>query len=391
MSLIRFNDCVQPINTELYIFLLAMTDNAHDSSDEFPPFVDIVQLESQLQSEDAPSKDEQDDLSPGHCQLWVNWHFFVLPGLMREMQISGKKKEELDFQDVDRFVPKTRLGRQLGVMQYVLREEGKLLIEELLCIDVVLGRIRSFSPSMPGVDRYDEMGVLQLHHGLRQFVQDFFSLTPKQRRKILTDFENAGHFSYEISHLIKRLENLSDIPKAKKRPSNSLPQSKDARVWPDGLAGRDLELFKLLSGIESTSPRNQALSVLNFILPNAPSSDAASEGAPAPIRFEPGDKERIARLLKRFPSLKNRYPYLLKMIENGIPAEKFNAESDNQEHYYNGALPTYFFFPSVLADPPKKPEVQNWFSNRFVKWGIIIAVICSLIKIAGILLSAWVK
>ncbi|MBO4453411.1 MAG: hypothetical protein J5793_05695, partial [Clostridia bacterium] len=67
-------------------------------------------------------------------------------------------------------------------------------------------------------------------------------------------------------------------------------------------------------------------------------------------KLEPGDKKRVARLLKRFPALNNRYPYLLKMIENRIPQEKFNASSDNQEYLYSDWLSSSFIFPSVLAD-----------------------------------------
>lgn len=383
-----------PPNRIIY-FLPAMSDNnpesSNDSSNDSRPFVDVVQLESQLQSEGSLSKDEEEDLSSEHCQSWVYWHLFVLPGIMREIESGGKKKEDVDFHDFDRFIPKTKLGRQLGVLQYVLREEGRLLIEELLCIDVALNRIRSFSPHMVGIDHYDEMGVLQLYHGLRRFIDEFFLLSPKQRRKVLADFESAGHFSYEIMKLINRLENLTDIPRAKRKSAKTLSQGKPDRIWPDGLADRDLELFKLLSGIESISPRNQALSVLNYILPDEPASDAPREDASAPIQFEPGDKERIERLLKRFPSLKNRYPYLLKMVEKGIPAEKYNADSNHQGFFSSSSLPLNFYIPSILVDPPAEPDVQKGVSNGLMKWWVIIAVIGALIKMATILFNAWVK
>ena len=366
-----------------------MCENNHESSEEFPQFIDIRQLESQLQSEKFSSEDKADeDSASNQCQSWVNWYFFIIQGCLHELQ-NKAKKEDFDSSEFDRFVPQTKLGRQIGVMHYVLHEGGKIYIEEMLFIDVVLRRIRSFSPNMIGIDRYDEMGVLQLHHGLRHFVEDFFSLSPKKRLSVLADFENAGHFAPEIIQLINRLKNLASIPKAK--PDVSLSQDNATRIWPNKLTGRDLELFKLLSGIESTSPRNQALSVLNFILPEEPASTSSHEDLSEPIRFEPGDKERIERLLKRFPALKNRYPYLLKIIENDIPAEKYNANSDNFGHLYNSVLPSTLLFPTVLLDAPKESANQNGFSNRFVKWGMIIAVLCSLLKLAGILFNAWVK
>ena len=137
------------------------------------------------------------------------------------------------------------------------------------------------------------------------------------------------------------------------------------------------------------SPRSQALSVLNYILPEE--SSEASDSQPTPIRLESGDKKRVAHLLKRFPCLMNRYPYLLKMIEDEIPAEKFNASSDDSEYKYNNFAPFSLSFPSVLDDFSKKSTNQSWFSNRFVKWGVIIAVLGSLIKLAGILLNALIK
>ncbi len=374
-----------------------MPENNQESFDEVQPIVDFQQLELELQCDDDSSEDEEKDIVSEKCRLWTNWYVFIVPARIREIQSkirnendsqdSSDSQETQDSQDpYERFVPKTKTGRQIGVMNYVLHEEGNINIEEMLYIDVVLSRIRSFGPQMAGVDRYDDMGIRHFRCDFRHFVEDFFSLSFKKRQKALEDFKEIGAFCSEINQAAKRLENLANIPMAKKTPEKSSGQEKTVRTWPDGLAGRDLELFKLLSGIETMSPRSQALSVLNYILPEE--SSEASDSQPTPIRLEPGDKNRVAHLLKRFPCLRNRYPYLLKMIEDEIPAEKFNANTDDSEYKYNNFVPFSLSFPSVLEDIQKESANQSWFSNRVVKWGAIIAVLCSLIKLAGILFNA---
>lgn len=383
-----------------------MTDNAPESFDDVQPIADFRQLESQLHCQDEVSKDKEDEIPTEKYLLWTNWNFFIVPGRIIEMQCKkpnedGSKDSQHsdDSPNYDRYIPRTKTGRQIGVMNYVLHEEGNISIEETLYIDVVLHRVKSFSPQMAGVDRYDDMGIRRLRNDFRRFVEEFFALPPKKRKGALAGFEEIGAFSPEIAQAVNRLKNYVDIPKAKKTSVNV--QGKLVRCWPDGLTGRDLELFKLLSGIETMSPRSQALSVLNFILPEEPetqnqdaadlSDDAASKELTTPIRLEPGDKERVARLLKRFPGLMNRYPYLLKMIEDDIPAEKFNASSDDREYIYSDFLPFSLTFPTVLENSSKESTNQNSFSNSFVKWGVIIAVICSLIKMAAILFNAWVE
>lgn len=387
-------------------FNTPMSENKPESFDDAQDEVDNKPLESQVQNkDDLPEEEEERDPSSEKCLLWTNWHFFILPKRLevflkkKEAKESGEdsgEEESEEPEDFDRYVPKTKNGRLIGVMQYILHEEGRILIEEMLFIDVVLRRIMAFEPFMPGVDRYDEMGVLQLWHGMRRFINDFFVLDPKRRREILEEFKDNGRFSPEILHEVKRLNNLVDIPKVKKAPVESSPEGKPVRCWPDKLSGRDLELFKLLSGIESVSPRNQALSVLNYIFSkdsastslgqDAGSADSsASEEMPEPIRFEPGDKERIERLLKRFPGLKNRYPYLLRMIEKDIPVDQFNARSDEQEHFFNDALSSKFYFPLVLADPPKNSILQKLFSKWYIKWSIITASIFLMLLLLGIL------
>ena len=385
-----------------------MTDNNPESFDDVQPIADFQQLESQLHCEDEVSKDEEDEIPLEKYQLWTNWNFFIVPGRIIEMQ-SKKPNEDgsKDSQDsddspvYDRYIPRTKTGRQIGVMNYVLHEQGNITIEETLYIDVILHRVKSFSPQMAGVDRYDDMGIRRLRNDFRRLVEEFFALPPKKRKGALAGFEEIGAFSPEIAQSVNRLNNYVDVPKTKNIEVNPSAPDKIVRCWPDGLTGRDLELFKLLSGIETMSPRSQALSVLNFILPEEPetqnqetsdlSDGAAPKELPAPIRLEPGDKERVARLLKRFPGLMNRYPYLLKMIEDEIPAEKFNASSDDREFIYSDFLPFSLTFPTVLENSSKESTNQNSFSNSFVKWGVIIAVICSLIKMAAILFNAWVK
>ena len=384
-----------------------MTDNNPESFDDVRPIADFQQLESQLHCEDEVSKDEEDEIPSEKYQLWTNWNFFIVPGRIIEMQSKkpnedGSKDSQHsdDPPDYDRYVPRTKTGRQIGVMNYVLHEEGNISIEETLYIDVVLHRVKSFSPQMAGVDRYDDMGIRRLRNDFRRLVEEFFALPPKKRKDALAGFEEIGAFSPEIAQSVNRLNNYVDIPKTKNVAVNPSAPDKIVRCWPDGLTGRDLELFKLLSGIETMSPRSQSLSVLNFILPEEPEtqnqdasdlSDGSAKELPAPIRLEPGDKERVTSLLKRFPGLMNRYPYLLKMIEDEIPAEKFNASSDDREYIYSDFLPFSLTFPTVLENSSKESTNQNSFSNSFVKWGVIIAVICSLIKMAAILFNAWVK
>lgn len=383
-----------------------MPENNQDSRDDIQPIIDFHQLELQMQLDDKSSESEEDVVSD-KCQLWTNWHFFIVPARIREMQSRIQKED--DSQDAedsndsyDRYIPKTKTGRQIGVMNYILHEEGNVNIEEMLYIDVVLRRINSFSPQMAGVDRYDDMGARQFRHDFSRFANDFFSLSVKKRKEVLAGFEEVGVFSPEILQSAKRLENLADIRMRKKTPENSSAQEgKSAQSWPARLSGRDLELFKLLSGMETMSPRGQALSVLNYILPeessfpkkdaSESSKDAAPEEQSDPIRLEPGDKKRIALLLKRFPCLVNRYPYLLRMVERDIPAEKFNASSDEREYKYNDFVPFSLSFPSVLEDSPNETTEQSGSANRFVKWGVIVAVICSLIKLAGILFNALIK
>lgn len=365
-----------------------MTDNAPESFDDVQPIVDFQQLESQLNCEDNDSKDEEKEIPSEKCRLWTDWHFFILPGRIREMQSKKAKEDDSedsqnsdDSPDYDRYIPKTKTGRQIGVMNYILHEEGNVNIEETLYIDVVLRRIKSFSPQMAGVDRYDDMGIRRLRNDFRRLVEEFFALPPKKRKDALAGFEEIGVFSPEIAQSVNRLKKYVDFPKTKNISMDPSAPGKMVLCWPDGLTGRDLELFKLLSGIETMSPRGQAMSVLNFILPEEPLSPQQTPQ----IQMEPGDKERVARLLKRFPDLMNRYPYLLKMIEDEIPAEKFNASSDDREYIYSDFLPFSLTFPTVLESAPKELSKPGWFSTGFVKWGVIIAVICSLIKMAAIL------
>lgn len=385
-----------------------MTDNNPESFDDVQPIIDFQQLESQLHCEDEVSKDEDDDTPSEKCRLWTFWHFFILPGRIREIQ-SKKAKEDGsedsqgsdDSPDYDRYIPRTKTGRQIGVMNYVLHEQGNINIEETLYIDVVLHRIKSFSLKMAGVDRYDDMGIRHLRNDFRRLVEDLFALPPKKRKEALSDFEEIGVFSPEIAQSVKRLKNYVDIPKTKNIVVNPSAPDKNVRCWPDGLTGRDLELFKLLSGIETMSPRSQALSVLNFILPEEPttqnqdaadfSDDSISKEQPAPIRLEPGDKERVDRLLKRFPGLMNRYPYMLKMIEDDIPAEKFNASSDDRRYVCGDILPFSLTFPSVLDSAPKESSKPGWFSNGYVKWSVIIAVFCALVKLARLLFRVLIE
>lgn len=370
-----------------------MPENNPKSFEDIKPEEVLWELESQFQfeessSEDENSEDEKKEEVLEKCQLWANWFFFIVPARVRESLNKPETDESSDPENYDRFVPKTKVGRQIGVMKYILNEDGAICLEEMLLIDVVLRRISSFSPNMSGIDHYDEMVVLQMRHGLRHFVEDFFSIDPRRRQKILEDSQEAGESSPEIMHAIMRLKNLANIRKAKKRSENTLNPDKPGRFWQDGLTGRDLELFKLLSGIETMSPRSQALSVLNYILPE---EDSSISYPTEPIRFESGDKERIKRLLKRYPSLKNRYPYLLKMIECDIPAEKFNAQSKNQEYFYSNFLPFSFIFPSVLADSPKESTIQKWFSNRLVQLFVMIAAVCALFRLAIILTTVMIK
>lgn len=376
-----------------------MDENNNEPFKYVPPEIDIRSLESQLQPEEPVNKEEEEtDQITNNCRLWANLHLFVLPGCARIEQKNQKISEVLGENNLDYLTPKTKLGRQIGVMQYILNEEGNIVIEEMLYIDVILRRINQFSPFMAGVDRYDDRGILHLYQGLQKFLWDFFSLTPHKRKDVIENFELVGKFSPEIHHLINHLKKLVNLPCYKS--SKNSQQNKPVHYWPTDLSERDLELFKLLSGMETVSPRKQALNVLNYILPEDPavskqndfdlSDSAASDYQTVSIRMEPGDKERIARLLKRFPALNHRYPYLIKMVENEIPFEKFNANSDGMEHFYNGFLPSTLFFPSVLADPPKEPDRQSWFSSNII-WFVMIVAICSLAKLAVILIKALIK
>ncbi|MBR0237400.1 MAG: hypothetical protein IJQ39_04875 [Thermoguttaceae bacterium] len=376
-----------------------MSENNNEPFKYVPPEIDLRSLELQLQPEEPDSKeDEETDPITNNCRLWANLRLFVLPGCVRIEQKNQKISDVLGENNLDYLTPKTKLGRQLGVMQYILYEEGNIVIEEMLYIDVILRRINQFSPFMPGVDRYDDRGIMHLFQGMQKFLWDFFSLTPQKRKDVIDNFELIGKFSPEILQALNHLKKLVNLPRYK--TSNNSPQNNPVHYWPTDLNGRDLELFKLLSGMETVSPRKQALSVLNYILPEDPetskrndsdsSDSAASESQTATIRMEPVDKERIARLLKRFPALNHCNPYLIKMVENEIPFEKFSAKSDGMEHFYNGLAPSRVFFPSVLADPPKEPGKQNRFSS-WIYWGVMVAVVCSLTKLAGILIHALIK
>ena len=312
---------------------------------------------------------------------------------MRERESSeGQSQTDDDDDDCDRFVPKTKTGRQIGVMQFVLYEKGRVSINSMLSIDMILRRIRVFNPQMAGVDRYDDWGVLQWHQGIRRFVEDFFSLSPKKRRKILNKFDEAFRFSPEINRSVWRLENLIDIPKSNNKQPYANPD-KPARCWPKRLAGRDLELFKLLSGIESTSPRKQALSVLNYILQeddkstSDPKQEPTLSDAKEPIRLEPGDYKRIERLLKRFPMLKNRYPYLLMALENKVAAPMYNAFDGNDDHIYSHALPNTFHLPMIMSVPQKQNTFWEEIFNNLVKWAKVTVVIFLFLLIAGILFA----
>ena len=294
--------------------------------------------------------------------------------------------------DCDRFVPKTETGRKIGVMQFVLFEKGRVAIHSMLSIDMILRRIRSFNPKMAGIDRYDDWGVLQWHQGIRRLAEDFFSLSPKKRRKVLEKFDEAFRYSPEINRSIWRLENLIDIPKSNNK--QPYPNSdKPARCWPKGLEGRDLELFKLLSGIESTSPRKQALSVLNYILQEDSESTSSQKqetaDAKEPIRLESGDYKRIERLLKRFPMLKNRYPYLLMALENKVAAPMYNACDGNDDHIYSHALPNTFHLPLAMSVPQRKITFWEEVFNNLVKWAKITVVLFLLLLFAGILFAVF--
>ena len=376
-----------------------MSENHQEPVDEVQPDADVQNQEAQLDGEENSSEEEEKSQVLDKCQLWANWHIFIVPARMRERESENQPQSDDDDDDCDRFVPKTKTGRQIGVMQFVLYEKGRVSINSMLSIDMILRRIRVFNPQMAGVDRYDDWGVLQWHQGIRRFVEDFFSLSPKKRRKILDKFDEAFRFSPEINRSIWRLENLIDIPKSNNKQPYANPD-KPARCWPKRLTGRDLELFKLLSGIESTSPRKQALSVLNYILQDDSESDStpkpeaedALHGADSKepsksIRLESGDYKRIERLLKRFPMLKNRYPYLLMALENKVAAPMYNACDGNDDHIYSHALPNTFHLPMALSVPQKQSAFGEEIFNNLVKWAKVTVVIFLFLLIAGILFA----
>ncbi len=375
---------------------LTMSENAPHPIDEPQPDADVQKQEAQVDSEENSSDEEEKGHVLDKCRLWANWHIFIIPARMKERESEEQSQTDDDSDDdSDRFVPKTKTGRQIGVMQFVLFEKGKVSINSMLCIDMILNRINVFSPQMAGVDRYDDWGVLQWRQGLRRFVEDFFSLTPKKRRSVLDKFDEAFRYSPEINNSIRRLQNLVDIPRNNKQQIIS-DQEKPARCWPKGLTGRDLDLFKLLSGMDTMSPRSQALSVLNYILQDGCESksvtkeeagDADSKKQSTSIRLEPGDYDRIKRLLKRFPTLKNRYPYLLMMLENKTPFSQFSAVNGNDDHIYSHALPNTFHLPFVMSAPQKQESLWEKTFNGIVKWTKITVVLFLLLLFIGILFA----
>lgn len=369
-----------------------MSENNKDSFDKLLPDADVQNQEEQAESEDNSSEKEEKSNVLDKCQLWANWHIFIIPARMRERESENHSQKEDDNSedDNDRFVPKTKDGRQIGIMQFILNEKGRVSINSMLSIDMILRRIHVFSPQMAGVDRYDDWGVLQWHQGLRRVVEDFFTLTPQKRKALLNKFDEAYRFSPEIFRSIWRLENLIDIPRNKNKQSNS-DQEKPDRCWPKGLAGRDLELFKLLSGIDSMSPRNQALSVLNYILQDDSESTSSQKreasNSSKPIRLASGDKERISHLIKRFPMLKNRYPYLLMMFENEVDPAMFNACGGNVEHIYSNTLPNTFHLPLIMYVPQKQKGFRELMFAGIAKSIKLLVVLFLFLLLSGILLA----
>lgn len=363
-----------------------MSENNYEPFDYVPPEIDIRSLESQLQPDGAPSEDNDEDPLKINCRLWAEWRLFVLPGCFRIEQKNQKIKDVLGA-NLDYLVPKTKLGRQIGIMQYILCEDGTIIIEEMLYIDVILGRIDQFIPFMAGVDRYDDRGIMYFCQGIQKFLLNFISLSARERNVIINNFETVGMFSPEILYLLNHLKNLVSLPCYP--ISKNSPQKASVHSWPTNLSGRDLELFKLLSGLETVSPRKQALSVLNYILPEESESTSSPNDSSEPIRFEPGDKARVARLLKRYPALNHRYPYLIKMIENEISYDKFNAASDDLEHFYNGVLPSMLFFPSVLVDPPREATLWKKLFDWLVTWGRATLVFFILVLLIRILCAVF--
>ena len=379
---------------------MTMSENDPHPIDEPQPDADVQKQEAQVDSEENSSDEEEKGHVLDKCRLWANWHIFIIPARMKERESEEQSQTDNDSDDdSDRFVPKTKTGRQIGVMQFILFEKGKVSINSMLCIDMILHRINVFSPQMAGVDRYDDWGVLQWRQGLRRFVEDFFSLTPKKRRSVLDKFDEAFRYSPEINKSIRRLQNLADIPRNSHKQKNS-DQEKPVRCWPKGLTGRDLELFKLLSGMETMSPRSQALSVLNYILPDDSESettpkqetedsllDADSKTPSKSIRLESGDCDRIKQLLKRFPTLKNRYPYLLMMLENETPFSQFSASEGNDEHIYSHTLPNTFHLPSIMSVPQKPKSFWEKASEGIGNCFKTIAILFLFLLFTGILLA----
>lgn len=332
-------------------------------------------------TEAAQNLDDKEESVTQKGLLWANWRIFIVPGRLQErerqaaemeqgensdqsvpqaednigandaessaMQNSDSKDDEQD--DEDKYVPKTKKGCKIGALNYIRNESWLLSIEEMLCIDLILDRKIIFAPNTPGVDRYDDWGVIQWRQSFRRFVEDFFALDIQKRKETFDEFEPLGRFSYELKNSINRLKLYIDLPKAETSLPDSVQANENERRWPAGLSGRDLELFKLLSGVDTLSPRSQALGVLDFILPD--------EGSTA-LHYTPDDKERINALLKTYPALKQRYPYLLKIIESDLPATSFDAHT-NSDYMTVRSSPVPFYFPVVLAEDPKKEPTKN--------------------------------
>lgn len=364
-----------------------MNTNENPSTNDAPD-ISISENAQQEQAKPELSKSEQkQEAVTEKSRLWANWRIFIAPErIRRRMEQAVAVDSEDSDENIDSAVPKTERETQIGVLNYIRHEEGILSTEEQLCIDIILRRDVSLTPSTPGIDRYDDWGISQWSQAVRRFAQYFLRLDVKQRRKEWEKFDDMKNFSPEIRNRVNKLALLLDIP----RPFHAEAYDEKAeqlqpQVWPDGLSERELKIFKTLSDLDTLSPRQQALNTLKLILNKTPKRLADL-------------RKTVQTLIERFPSLKRRNPYLTHFLgadlDDSAWRELVREQKTPQNKTYIPALsgdttgdyltirtmPAPFFFPVWLENESKE---RNGFSLKEFGFNLLYSGI-TLCALAGL-------
>ncbi len=356
-----------------------MKDNA-DNLNESPESVQTSaeNLPSgQLQETDAENETQADaktdaekDASVNEAAInakalsWANWRIFVLPAkiqshLKKLLQTSSEENPsaatggEEEKEDFDRFIPTDTTDKIIGVLDYIRHENATLAFDELLCVDIVLERNDNLSPFTPGIARYDDWGILQLTQNLRNILLiKYFRLTSAQRKKKWDSCKQYTQFSPEYEHRLNQLKILITVRKPKNAPIAAVGDDNDEElppVWPDNLDSTDLKLFKIMSGLETFSPRRLALDTLDLLLDDLPQHAAEYRAS-------------RMKLNKRFPKLKKRNPYLDRLLAM-CPTEVKLSAATSGKYSTASAHPAPFYFPAWF----EKQASSKWYYDLFFR------------------------